>query len=61
MTEIISHCNIWMTAFLQSCNDTGFLPSGEKMQCFKQQLIVKAYNMSNLSNVLEKENFQSLT
>lgn len=43
----------------ESCNDTGFLPSGEKCKCFKQQLIVKAYNMSNLSNVLEKENFQS--
>lgn len=42
-----------------SCNDTGFLPDGQKCGCFKQQLITKAYDMSNLSNVLEKENFQS--
>ncbi len=42
-----------------NCNDTGFLPNGQKCGCFRQQLITKAYNMSNLSNVLEKENFQS--
>lgn len=42
-----------------NCNDTGFLSSGQKCKCFKQQLIIRAYNMSNLSNVLEKENFQS--
>lgn len=42
-----------------SCNDTGFLPNGRKCKCFKQQLIVNAYNMSNLSDILEKENFQS--
>ncbi len=41
------------------CSDTGFLPDGQKCKCFKQQLITKAYNMSNLSNVLEKENFQT--
>lgn len=40
------------------CKDTGFLSSGQKCKCFKQQLIIKAYNMSNLSNVLEKENFK---
>lgn len=42
----------------EECKDTGFLNSGQKCKCFKQQLIVKAYNMSNLSNVLKKENFQ---
>ncbi len=42
-----------------NCDDTGFLPNGRKCKCFKQQLIVKAYNMSNLSDILEKENFQS--
>lgn len=41
------------------CKDTGFVLSGQKCRCFKQQLITKAYNMSNLSNVLKKENFQS--
>ncbi len=42
-----------------NCNDTGFLPNGQKCGCFKQQLITKGYRMSNLSNILEKENFQS--
>ncbi len=41
------------------CNDTGFVSSGQKCRCFKQQLITKAYNMSNLARVLKKENFQS--
>lgn len=45
--------------FCTSCSDTGFLPGGQKCKCFKQQLIVRAYNMSNLSDILEKENFQS--
>lgn len=44
--------------YCDKCNDTGFLPSGQKCKCFKQQLITRAYDMSNLSNVLEKENFK---
>jgi len=40
------------------CKDTGFISSGTKCKCFRQQLINKAYNMSNLSNVLKKENFK---
>lgn len=42
-----------------SCKDTGFVPSGHKCKCFKQKLISRAYNMSNLSNILEKENFKN--
>lgn len=42
-----------------SCQDTGFVATGEKCNCFKQQLINKAYEMSNLAQVLEKENFQT--
>ncbi|QUH19284.1 ATP-binding protein [Alkaliphilus sp. B6464] len=42
----------------EECKDTGFVNSGQKCKCFRQQLIIKAYNMSNLSNVLKKENFQ---
>lgn len=42
-----------------SCKDTGFLPDGEKCGCFKQRLINRAYEMSNMSKVLEKENFQT--
>lgn len=41
------------------CKDTGFLPSGSKCNCLKQTLVTKAYRMSNLNNVLNKENFQS--
>ena len=41
------------------CKDTGFVSSGQKCRCFRQQLITKAYNMSNLARVLKKENFQS--
>lgn len=41
------------------CQDKGFLPSGKKCSCFKQQLINRAYSMSNLASVLERENFQT--
>lgn len=41
------------------CRDTGFTQGGQKCKCFKQQLITKAYDMSNLSNVLKKENFKT--
>lgn len=41
------------------CNDTGYLSTGEKCSCFKQSLINKAYDMSNLQNVLQKENFSN--
>lgn len=40
------------------CKDTGFMQSGQKCRCFKQKLITRAYDMSNLSNILEKENFK---
>ena len=43
----------------QHCKDRGFLPTGGKCNCLKQQLINQAYSMSNLSSVLLKENFQS--
>lgn len=41
----------------EKCKDTGFLKNGNKCSCFKQILIRHAYNMSNLDNLLEKENF----
>lgn len=43
----------------EPCKDTGFLQNGRKCNCLKQILVTKAYRMSNLSNVLNKENFQS--
>lgn len=41
------------------CEDTGFVSSGKKCKCFKQQLIDRAYDMSNISHSLEQENFQT--
>ncbi|MCD5414114.1 MAG: ATP-binding protein [Clostridiales bacterium] len=41
------------------CKDTGFVNTGKKCSCLKQQLINKAYSLSNLSTVLEKENFNT--
>ncbi len=41
------------------CKDTGFTGSGTKCSCFKQQLINYAYSMSNLRDILRKENFQT--
>ena len=45
------HCNM--------CKDTGFISNGEKCNCFKQQIINHTYSMSNIKNILEKENFQT--
>ncbi|RKD22210.1 DNA replication protein DnaC [Caminicella sporogenes DSM 14501] len=41
------------------CKDSGFLDSGEKCNCFKQKLIDKAYEMSNISHLLKEENFKN--
>lgn len=49
--EKVYHCNI--------CKDRGFLRNGKKCSCFKQKLIDRAYNLSNLNNTLEKENFHN--
>lgn len=49
--EINHTCNI--------CKDTGFISSGAKCKCFKQKLINNAYDMSNISHSLEKENFHT--
>ena len=41
------------------CKDTGFLEGGKKCSCLKQEIINEAYRMSNLSRILEKENFDN--
>lgn len=41
------------------CKDTGFVESGSRCSCLKQKLIQRAYRMSNLDNLLEKENFRT--
>lgn len=43
----------------KKCHDSGFLTNGEKCSCFKQKLINYTYAMSNLSNILKKENFHT--
>ncbi len=39
------------------CNDTGYLEDGKRCRCLKQEMANRAYKMSNLGRVLEKENF----
>lgn len=43
----------------KNCQDTGYISSGEKCSCFKQKLVNRAYAMSNLSKILDKQNFQT--
>ena len=43
----------------KACKDTGYLESGHQCNCLKQALVSRAYRMSNLENVLERENFKS--
>lgn len=42
------------------CNDRGFLKNGHKCNCLKQEIINDAYKMSNLSRVLDTQNFSTL-
>jgi DNA replication protein DnaC len=41
------------------CKDKGFLSNGHKCNCLKQRIINEAYSMSNLSRVLNTQNFSS--
>ena len=43
----------------KKCLDTGFLPNGKRCSCFNQRLINYRYKRSNLSEILERENFDS--
>lgn len=43
----------------QNCKDTGFLKGGQKCSCLKQELIRRAYAMSNIEQKLLKENFDT--
>ena len=42
-----------------NCKDTGYLDDGQRCSCMKQMLINRAYKMSNLESVLDKENFKT--
>lgn len=41
------------------CKDKGYLESGERCNCLKQKLVSKTYEMSNIEQVLKRENFNS--
>lgn len=49
--EIKYNCNL--------CKDKGFIESGEKCSCLKQEIINESYKMSNLDRILSKENFSN--
>lgn len=42
------------------CHDKGFLNNGHKCNCLKQEIINEAYKMSNMSRVLESQNFATI-
>ncbi|MCR5301270.1 MAG: ATP-binding protein [Lachnospiraceae bacterium] len=44
----------------RDCSDTGYLPSGEKCHCLKRAITRFMYRQSNIEEVLEKENFDTL-
>lgn len=43
----------------EKCEDKGYLDNGNKCNCLKQSLVSRAYEMSNIENVLQKENFSN--
>ena len=43
----------------KSCNDTGFLKNGSKCHCYVQEKIKLHYKYCNLTDILEKENFNT--
>lgn len=49
--ELKYSCNV--------CKDKGFIESGEKCNCLKQEIINECYKMSNLDRILSKENFSN--
>lgn len=42
------------------CRDTGYI-EGQKCHCFRQQMIALLYQQSNIYEVLQKENFSTLS
>lgn len=43
------------------CNDTGYCSDGSKCQCFRQKLINEAYFMSNMADIVKKQNFDTFS
>ncbi|MBQ8301607.1 MAG: ATP-binding protein [Clostridia bacterium] len=45
----------------KNCSDTGYDENGVKCQCFKQKLINEAYSMSNMEEIISKQNFETFS
>lgn len=43
----------------EKCSDKGYLENGNRCNCMRQNLVSRAYEMSNIENVLKKENFSN--
>ncbi|NLY45937.1 MAG: ATP-binding protein [Tissierella sp.] len=41
------------------CQDTGYVDNAKRCNCLKQEMVSRAYRMSNIEHVLEKENFKN--
>ena len=42
-----------------NCRDTGFLEDGRKCNCLKQRMLEDTYAMSNMKEILERDNFNT--
>lgn len=43
----------------QICKDTGFLEDGDQCKCLKQKILNDSYEMSNLKQILNEDNFDN--
>lgn len=43
----------------EKCSDKGYLDNGNRCNCLRQKLVSRAYEMSNIENVLREENFSN--
>lgn len=43
----------------EKCEDTGYLRSGNRCSCLQQSLVSKAYEMSNIEEMIKDENFST--
>lgn len=43
----------------EKCEDTGYLRNGNRCSCLQQSLVSKAYEMSNIEEMIKKENFST--
>lgn len=45
----------------ENCHDTGYDDNGKKCRCFRQKLINEAYSMSNMSEIIRTQNFDTFS